>query len=196
MKDINIGLAWFDAMRTVLDNGLPKDDELIELLNYQGNWKPTPELDPLIEAFANIKYIEEMEKVFFSRHENMFNHSYYDRVVGPYGNSGTKDIVKLLRDKTSTKKALLTFVPEGNGKVPCINIIHFLILQNRLHVHYFARGQDIFNKFYADAYCIQKYGELVAKELSIPIEACVGTISSAHIYLEDVERVRSILTKI
>jgi thymidylate synthase len=60
-------------------------------------------------------------------------------------------------------------------------------------VTYFARGQDVFRKFYADAVCIFDMARRVADALGIPVERVTGVISSAHVYLADLAAVGDVL---
>ena len=50
---------------------------------------------------------------------------------------------------------------------------------------YFARGQDAFKKFYADALCLAEMARRVADGLDLPAGTVSGFIGSSHVYQED-----------
>ena len=102
-------------------------------------------------------------------------------------------VIELLSLEPDSKRAVATLVGDGDGKVPCVNAIHFLRRRPGLLVHYFARGQDVFRKFPADAVCIHDMAQRVAGALAIPVAEVAGTISSAHIYTSDLAAIEEVL---
>lgn len=99
----------------------------------------------------------------------------------------------MLQKQPATKKALLALVDPSGKKVPCLNAVHFLLRNGKLELSYFARGQDVYLKFCADAVCVHDLGCRVARALGTELRSVTGTISSAHIYRRDLERVAAIL---
>ena len=85
--------------------------------------------------------------------------------------------------RSVVEAAVVTIVGTGDGKVPCINAVHFLRREAGLLVSYFARGQDIFQKFYADGICVFEMATTVAEGLRVPVAEVRGLVSSAHVYL-------------
>ncbi len=116
---------------------------------------------------------------------NALGHSYAKLMRGPDGRYDLADVISLLRDEPASKRAVITFCPEGGGKVPCINVIQFLARDGALWVIYFARGQDAFKKFYADALCLAKMARRVAEALGLPADTVSGFIGSSHVYHKD-----------
>jgi thymidylate synthase len=80
---------------------------------------------------------------------------------------------------------VVTLCGRGDGKVPCINVIQFLVRAGVLRTIYFARGQDAYKKFYADALCLANLARRVAERLDLPAGIVSGFIGSSHIYHED-----------
>jgi thymidylate synthase len=80
---------------------------------------------------------------------------------------------------------VVTLCGSGEQKVPCVNVIQFLVRDGALRTLYFARGQDAFKKFYADALCLAKMAGRVAEGLGLPADTVSGFIGSSHVYLED-----------
>jgi len=60
-----------------------------------------------------------------------------------------------------------------------------LVRAGTLGTIYFARGQDAFKKFYADALCLARMARRVAEGLGRPAGTVTGFIGSSHVYPED-----------
>lgn len=127
---------------------------------------------------------DEMKKVFFTDKENIFGHSYANSIINPIQSikDPVNSICEILKKNDSTRKAVLTFAPYGDEKVPCINDIQFLVRNNELNIIYNSRGQDMFRKFPCDAMCIADFGINVAKKNNYNLGKIYANISSAHIY--------------
>ena len=190
-----LGNCWISLMKDVLDNGIEFENDFLEVSNKTVSFSPIEvNNDLILNKYANKKHITEMEKVFFSDEKNNFGHSYRKTWRGPSGENDLSDIIDMLKRKVTTKRAILTF--ESNAlKTPCINILHFISRDNKLTVSYFSRGQDVFNKFYADAYCIQKFGKIIADAIHAELINISGFISSAHIYIADMEKSKTIINQ-
>jgi thymidylate synthase len=154
------------------------------------------EADPLLVRFASAESVAEMRKVFFSTGPNRFGHSYRDKLRGPQGRGDFSDVVELLRREPASKRAVVSLAGPGDGTVPCINVIQFMVRDGGLSATYFARGQDMFRKFYADAVCIYEMAQRVAGGLELPVSLVSGLISSAHIYLRDLAEIRTLLLEV
>lgn len=186
----SIGDAWIHALEDVMAS---KEESIIddyaELLNFQISFKHDKN-DVILNQNSKFNNdVQEMRKVFFTDEENIFGHSYYKIGLGPFGNNGTEDIISLLKEKKYSKRAALSYPQYAPGKIPCINLIHFMIKKKGLVVNYFSRGQDIYRKFACDAVCIAEMAEEVAFELGVDLYAITASISSAHIYDYDFEKV-------
>ena len=136
-----------------------------------------------------------MRKVFFSQEPNEFGHSYRDRIRGPFGRCDLSDVIELLQLEPLSKRAAIVLVGEGDGRVPCINAVHFLRRGQGLVATYFARGQDVFRKFYADGVCMFEMARRVAAAIGVPVDRVTGVISSAHLYLADLAAVDEVLVE-
>ena len=58
---------------------------------------------------------------------------------------------------------------------------------------YFARGQDAFKKFYADALCLAAMGEKVSQALGVSLGTVQGFIGSSHVYHQDLPQIQQTL---
>ena len=188
-----LGETWKNLLRLVMEHGDDSDEEIKEARTVTVDFTvETSDTNGLV-GYGLEETLSDMRKVFFSSEPNRFGHSYKSCWRGPFGRDDLSDVVDLLKGQPTTKRALLVFVDPSGKKVPCVNAIHFLIRHGRLDLSYFARGQDVYLKFCADAICVRDFGEMVSEAIGIRLGTITGTISSAHIYRKDFERVKSIL---
>jgi thymidylate synthase len=138
--------------------------------------------------------VGEMKKVFFSDASNSLGHSYAKLICGPDGRHDLQDVISLLRQEPQTKRALITFSNRPGGKVPCVNAVQFLVRERAVRLMYFARGQDAFRKFYADALCLCTMADTVAAALQLVPGAVTGFIGSSNIYHSDMPAIQDLLT--
>jgi thymidylate synthase len=157
----------------------------MEWLGVRVTFPSATDGDEIIRQFGDGRMLASMEKVFFEDGANALGHSYAKLMRGPHGRHDLEDVISLLRAEPASKRAVVTICGQGDGKVPCINVIQFLIRDGALKTIYFARGQDAFKKFYADALCLAKMACRVAKALDLPGDTVSGFIGSSHVYHED-----------
>jgi thymidylate synthase len=181
----SLGETWFHLVQLTAQTGTALNGEGLELTEVQVSFPAATEANGLIQQFGDPHMIAEMEKVFFADESNALGHSYSHLMRGPDGRNDLQDIISLLRAEPASKRAVLTLCGPGNGKVPCVNVVQFLIRGGGLRTIYFARGQDAFKKFYADAHCLAKMARRVAEGLGIPAGPVSGFIGSSHVYHED-----------
>ncbi|HWX21986.1 MAG TPA: thymidylate synthase [Candidatus Binatia bacterium] len=182
----SLGEAWINLVHLTLQAGARVNDETQELLGVQVTYPASPsKSDPLLDQFGDQRMIADMEKVFFSEAPNGLGHSYAGLMRGPGGRNDLQDVISLLRADRTSKRAVVTLCGTGNGKVPCINAVQFLVRDGSVQTIYFARGQDAYQKFYADALCLAKMAQRVAEGLGLPAGTVSGFISSCHIYHRD-----------
>jgi thymidylate synthase len=181
----SLGETWLNLVQTTVQNGTSVGGECLELLEVQVAFSADAEADEVIRHFGDKRMMAEMERVFFADGANALGHSYAKLMRGPGGRHDLEDVISLLRAEPSSKRAVLTLCGPGDGKVPCINVIQFLIRAGSLRTIYFARGQDAFKKFYADAFCLAKMARRVADGLGLTADTVSGFIGSSHVYHED-----------
>jgi thymidylate synthase len=181
----SLGEAWINLVQMTVQNGSPLNGECLELLEAKVSFPAMTDGDELIRQFGDGRMMAAMENVFFEDGANALGHSYAKLMRGPGGRHDLEDIISLLRAEPASKRAVLTLCGLGDGKVPCINTIQFLVRDSALRTIYFARGQDAFKKFYADALCLAKMACRVADALGLPADAVSGFIGSSHVYYED-----------
>lgn len=197
MKDIcyqSLGETWLGILREVYQSSQIVGDDTRELLQVCASFAEGDyDSDPVLVRFASRANVEQMRKVFFTTEPNEFGHSYRDRIRGPRGRCDLSDVIELLDREPLSKRAVIVLAGEGDGRVPCINAVHFLRREQGLVATYFARGQDIFRKFYADGVCIFEMARRVADSLGVPVNRVTGVIGTAHIYLADIAAIGDVL---
>jgi Thymidylate synthase len=181
----SLGETWMHLVQATVHHGVSADGECLELLEVQVAFPAETEGDELIRQFGDSRLMAEMEKVFFADGANALGHNYADLMQGPGGRHDLEDVISLLRAEPASKRAVLILRGRGDGKVPCINVIQFVVRAGALRTIYFARGQDAFKKFYADARCIAKMARHVAEALGVPAGTVSGFIGSSHVYQAD-----------
>ncbi|WP_434999623.1 hypothetical protein ACRZ5S_17600 [Vibrio scophthalmi] len=194
IKETTIGKAWISLVKLVQDEGVQLADEGMEITDVMVQFEhDTSQTDLILEEFADQQMIENMGFVFFGRGADRLGHSYKDLMTGPLGENDFSDIIALLKEKSVCKRATMTFKPRGTGKVPCLNVVNFIVRNDQVQVSYFARGQDAYKKFFADAVAVAEMQRLVANELSISVGTITGFIASAHNYFEDAPQYEALL---
>ena len=191
----SLGETWMNLVQTTLRKGNSVDDKTLEVLDAQVAFPAGTEGDELIRQFGDRGMIAEMERVFFADEAPATGHRYANLMRGPAGRRDLEDIISLLRAEPSSKRAVVTLCGLGDGRVPCINAIQFLVRAGALRPIYFARGQDAFKKFYADALCLAKMARRVAAGLDLPAETVSGFIGSSHVYQEDLPAIDDFLAR-
>ena len=190
----SIGRAWAALVDLVQTEGTQLADEGMEITNVTIQFDHNPNIpDQILEDFGDKHMIQNMQFVFFGRGEDRLGHSYKDLMMGPLGENDLSDVVTLLKNKEECKRATVTFCHRGEGKVPCINVVNFLSRNDKLQVSYFARGQDAYKKFFADAVAVAEMQALVAKEVGLQVGTITGFVASAHNYFSDAEKYNELI---
>ena len=189
----SLGQTWIQLVERILREGTPMAEEGLEILGASVAFRASTEPDEILEHFADPAMLAEMQKVFFREGPNALGHSYAKLICGPEGRNDLSDVTSLLQREPLTKRALVTFANGTAGKVPCINAVQFLVRDQALQVFYFARGQDVFRKFYADGHCLITMAATVAMALELPTGIVRGLIGSGHIYHRDMPAIRETL---
>ena len=181
----SLGETWLNLVQRTARTGVAVDGECVELLGVEVAFPAGAEGDEVLREFGDGRMMAEMEKAFFADGANALGHSYAKLMRGPEGRRDLEDIISLLRADPASKRAVVTLCGTGDGKVPCVNVVQFLVRAGVLHTIYFARGQDAFKKFYADGLCLGKMARRVAEGLGLAAGAVSGYIGSSHVYRED-----------
>ena len=191
----SLGETWLNLVHLTLQNGQPLQDEAVELLEARVGFPAETEGDELIMRFGDHRMVAAMERVFFAEGDGMLGHEYASLMRGPDGRKDLTDVISLLEKEPSSKRAVVTLCGQGGGKVPCVNVLQFLVRGDEVHTIYFARGQDAYKKFYADALCIAKLARRVADGVGRSAGKVTGFIGSSHVYNADRSAVAEFLSR-
>ena len=195
LKFGSLGETWINLVRLTTEAGIPLDGEGYECLGVGVSFPATIERDRVIDRFGDPEMVAEMNRVFFAEAPNKLGHSYASLMRGPGGRGDLQDVIALLRANRWTKRAAVTFCGAADGKVPCINIVQFLVRDQAVQAMYFSRGQDAYRKFYADALCLAEMTQTVARGLELPAGRVTGFIASSHVYNRDLPAIREMLAQ-
>ena len=195
LKSASLGETWLRLVQSTLQNGALVDGEYRELLGVQVGFPAVVGEDEVIRRWGDPGMLANMQEVFFGQGTNPLGHSYAKLMRGPDGRADLSDIISLLRSEPASKRALVTLCGAGGGKVPCINAIQFLVRAGQVQILYFARGQDAFKKFYADALCIANMARRVADALGLPAGGVTGFLGSSHVYVADQPAIEDFLSR-
>jgi hypothetical protein len=193
LKFGSLGQTWINLVELTAQTGTPLADEGCEVLGVTVSFPAACEKDPIIERFGDARMVAEMAKVFFSEGANAVGHGYAHLVRGPGGRHDFQDVISLLHEQPTTKRAVITLCAEANFKVPCINTVQFLVRDRAVQMMYFARGQDAFRKFYADGLCLGRMAQIVSNGLNLPTGWITGFIGSSHVYHRDMSAIEQML---
>jgi hypothetical protein len=188
----SLGETWMRLVELTVRTGVLRK-EGYEAIGVEVAFPGHAGKDAVISQFGDPHMIAEMRKVFFENSANSVGHSYCQLMRGPGGRNDFEDIISLLRADPLSKRAVMTLCGEPGGKVPCINVIQFLVRDDKVQTIYFARGQDAFKKFYADALCIAAMADKVSRGLGCSVGMVQGYIGSSHVYNEDMPAIERML---
>jgi hypothetical protein len=194
LKFASLGQAWVNLVHRTLHSGGRMGAEGYELLGVEVGFAADAGPDAIVEKFGDRVMIAEMQRVFFSDGSEALGHSYRRQMRGPGGGPGLEEVIGLLGREPLTKRAVMT-LGGSNGKVPCINVVHFLVREDRVLTTYFARGQDAFGKFYADGLCLGQMARTVGEALKLKAGQVTGYIASSHVYDRDLPAVEAFLAQ-
>jgi hypothetical protein len=191
----SLGRAWLGLVEQTVRAGRPMGTEGLELLGVSVSFPASGDGDAVLEQYGDRRMMAEMRKVFFEEGSNALGHTYAAGMRGPGGRNDLQDVVALLSAEPASKRAVVTFCGQGDGQVPCVNVVQFLVREGAVQGMYFARGQDVFRKFYADALCLARMAQVVAAGLGLPAGRMTGFIGSGHVYHQDLPAIRELLAK-
>jgi thymidylate synthase len=191
----SLGQTWINLVYQTLQAGVPMSNEGRELLGVTVGFPAAGGAEPLLEQFGDPEMIAEMKKVFFADGPNALGHSYASLSRGPGGRSDLQDVISMLRADPWTKRAALSLCGPPGGLVPCVNSIQFLVRNDEVRTFYFARGQDAFQKFYADGLCLGLMGQKVAGGVGLRPGNVTGFIASSHVYDRDLPAIGRMLAR-
>ncbi len=107
-----------------------------------------------------------------------------------------QQVIKQLKDDPFTRRAIIHIHSPHDAECkynPCIDSIHFLIRNGVLECRTSWRSENALTLLPLNIFEFSMLQELIASELGIPPGRYVHTVSSLHIYLDDLERAQTVL---
>lgn len=201
IKENSIGMAWKNAIKTVLKDGKPVFDgeiKLYEVMNMHIVIDNPSERDEFIEKNGDLSMIDWMKNNFFSIDSILdWGYSYGQRLTNYEGINQIENVKKkLLKNQDSKSATICLNCPKEDEKhSPCINVLDFKVRNDSVILNTLFRSQDICKKMYADAICLTLILNDIAETLKIKNTQLNLYIMSAHIYENDLEKGKEIVNE-
>ena len=203
MKQVSektIGMAWLSCIKSVMTEGADFFDEDVgirEILGLSVEIESPRLQDDIVDHYGDQSIIEHTIKKF-EKGTVMPNRpfTYADHIYNKNGVDQFEWMVERLKNKPESKSATISLLTEGNksANLPCLVILDAKIREEKLHIQFFFRSQNIIGRQYANFLAIAKFQAKLADRLSIAPGKMSGYIASAHIYSYDFPYAEAILT--
>lgn len=175
-----------------------KEGTIKEILNMVVDITNPLRWDKFVKNAVESRMIKWMQKNFFG--QNIipdWGYNYGQRLFNYNKINQIKTIINKLKTDPAAKSATITLMKPGFdlSHVPCLVGLDFKIRNGRLLLTGFFRSQDIYNKMYADLFCLAKIQKKVAGQLNIRVGILSVYIVSAHIYGKDLMKAKERIRK-
>jgi thymidylate synthase len=202
IEAVTLGDAWMRIASAILDGGVPGDWEgrpIVELFRLTLVVLSPRADDPIIARHGDPERLAWMHANFtdHSRVAELGDSDSYATRLYDYAHTG-RDQVRWVIDRIaanpSTRDATITtFQPlTDSSYVPCVSLLDFWLLQGVLQLEVYAHAIDFGTKGYANLVELAALQARVAGELGVAIGPLTMSVKSAHIYDEEVDRMRRI----
>lgn len=96
-------------------------------------------------------------------------------------------VIDLLKEGPTTKRAVIQVVDASDlakhyKDIPCTCTLHFVIRDNKLHMHTSMRSNDAFLGLPHDIYCFTMIQELIACSVGVDMGTYNHSVASLHLY--------------
>lgn len=194
-----LGECWLAAIDKVMKFGSIAQDEdvaLKEILGLSVRIETPNDNDEIIYRFGNHDVINHtIEK--FEKDAVMKNRpfTYGECIYNKNGVDQFEWLIDRLINKPETKSATISLLTEGNKhpNLPCLNLIDVKLRDDKVHLQFFFRSQNIVGRQYANFIALAKLQKKIAERLSLNVGIMSGYIASAHIYDYDFDYAMGIL---
>lgn len=140
-----------------------------------------------------IWYLAESDKLSFIKHylpkyskdaepNGTLHGAYGPRMVGQL-----KNVIKLLQDRNSTRRAVVQIFDKKDlrkhyKEIPCTTTLQFFIRKKRLHMFTSMRSNDAFWGLPNDVFAFTMIQEIVARSLDVELGEYTHAVGSLHLY--------------
>lgn len=199
IKAYSIGEAWLLALKAVMIDGIEIQDDKGPILEIVPLFIEIihPSLsDTIIEAYSDKAFLEFLSKNFsdLSPIEG-WGYSYAQRLYSYNNIDQIQEVVNTLNKNPFSKSATISLLlyDEDKKHTPCLTTLDFKIRDDTLIITASFRSQDIGKKMYGDALELTKIGNKMIQSIPAKEIVLILAISSAHIYVDDIAMVQSII---
>lgn len=210
-----IGLAWLQILENIMRFGETKKasygGDQKELININTVITEENPFEPKWEGFFQFTK-EELTDYIPQVTTNLkipdVNYTYGQRLrAAQLKNGSTVDqiqfIIDLLKEKPHKRSAIaFTWNYDEDiksGEPPCINFVHALVQDNKLHLTAYIRSNDMYEAWPRNALALRRLQGEIVKDISKQTLLGVGTLNiisgSAHIYEKNWPDAEEILKK-
>ncbi|QOG03480.1 thymidylate synthase [Flavobacterium sp. MDT1-60] len=109
-------------------------------------------------------------------------------------------IIDLLKNKPSTRRAVIQLFDASDLKIsyndiPCTCFLQFAIRDEKLNLFVSMRSNDAFKGLPHDIFCFTMIQEIVARSLDFEIGEYYHSVSSLHLYEDDIEKAKKYINE-
>jgi len=191
-----LGECWQKCVASIVTHGKKQYDEdaaIYEILGLSIEITNPSSEDSFIREIGDQKVIEKMLKKF-SKGVRMDDRpfTYGQLIYDMKGIDQFEWMLARLKNKPETKSATISLLTPGlNCKnLPCLSTLDAKIRDDKLHLQFFFRSQNIFGRQYANLLALAKVHEQLAIRSGYYVGYMSGYIASAHIYEYDLNDAR------
>ena len=169
------------------------------------------EISSINDCFSLNKYIlehtkEEIFKFMFDLWHDKnqtfsFGESYAKRLSDYEGINQIQQTIALLTLNPYSRSATVILNnpcrddPLKIASPPCVSLLQFLLRNQKLEMLVYLRSSDVGKKFCIDILFLSRIQKYVASKIDKDSGRIVVFIASAHIYIEDIEKIKNSLPK-
>lgn len=125
---------------------------------------------------------------------------YGERLFGHNGNNQIQNVIELLRNKPTTRRAVIQLfdasdLSEGFKSIPCTCTLQFIIRDNKLNLLVNMRSNDAFIGLPHDVFAFTMLQEIVACSVNVDVGIYKHFVGSLHLYEENHEKAKTYLSE-
>jgi thymidylate synthase len=210
-----VGDAWLQLLNLIMFcgtvKGTRKGDRLTEVLNTMVTIKLSDEEEPLSPCFDfslnefETYYQQFMspscpEGVNYTYGERLQNYKWFNQATGKIEPvNQVERAISRLRKSHDTKRATMVLLGPTDLDVlddaPCVVLVTFNIVDERLYGTYVIRSNDIYNAWPFNALSLARLQREIAQQVGLPADSATLISHSAHIYERDWDKAFAKLDK-
>ncbi len=146
-------------------------------------------------------YIPDYGKKFSDDGGKTIYGAYGKRLFAMRKHDQVSNIIKLLKDKPSSRRAVIQLFDaedigsEQHRDIPCTCTLQFLVRDKKLHLIVNMRSNDAFLGLPHDIFCFTMIQEMIAKSLNTNMGSYRHFVGSLHLYDKDVEKAKKFISE-